>query len=93
VNQKIFVNKYSRIKEVMNECLPQESHITVLEQDCVLVDLPKESKRQQVIERCREQLDETDYTCVQSVTHVKVMNDRLEVSLPGIKRFLKKAKV
>ena len=90
MNQKIFVNKYSRIKELLQECLPQDIAITFLEQDCVIIDLPRGVKRKSVMETCRAHLDEAQRVSLQSVNHIKVVNNRIEISLPGIKRFLKK---
>ena len=87
----IFVNKYDRIKEKIDGCLPEGSEVSRLDCKCVLITLPREEKRKEVIAACREQLAEKERVLVQSVINCKEGVDYIEVVLPELMRFFPKS--
>jgi hypothetical protein len=90
MKNKIFINRYSRIQEKVDECIPRASQITTLQQDCAIIELPTSSERKSVIEACRSVIREEYLTYIQPVNNYKEIGNTIEVALPGIKRFFQK---
>lgn len=86
----ILVNKYSKIKDEISQCIPKGAEVIVLDTMSVLVTLPSSENRREVLKCCREAIGEKRQILIQPVINYTETADSIEVAIPEMKRFFQR---
>lgn len=90
MKNSIFINKYTKIKDEISQCIPEDSVFVGLDASSRLVKLPRSNSRVEVLKCCREALDEKKEILIQPVMSFTDKSNYIELRIPKMKRFFKK---